>query len=177
MPVVCGSWGSIISAYVHRNKASGLNPIDRHDLCTNIHNKHYGVEAMMNDQRHTDEEETFQPRHDIFSQRAYQSALDQQIAAGQRQGAFDNLPGAGKPLQEDNDVFVPEDMRVGYRMLKTAGFAPPWVEQQKEIADDTVKLNRWLDSARARWRHAAPSDANASKHSTAKSLPCSTARF
>ena len=112
----------------------------------------------MNDQQHAGEDETFQPRHNLFNQRAYQSALDQQIAAGQRQGAFDNLPGAGKPLQSDNDVFVPEDMRVGYRMLKTAGFAPPWIEQQKEIAEDSTKLSSWLASARARWRHAAPSE-------------------
>ena len=114
----------------------------------------------MYDQRRPDddaEEEVF-PRHPVFNQRAYQSALDQQIIAGEANGAFADLPGAGKPLGRDDDVFVPEDVRVGYRMLKTAGFAPPWVEQQKDIVEQQVKLARWLDSANARWRHAAPSE-------------------
>ncbi len=123
-------------------------------------NKHYGVEAIMYNQRRRDDdaEEESETRHPIFNQRAYQGAIEQQIAAAQSQGLFNNLPGAGKPLGGDDDVFVPEDVRVGYRMLKSAGFAPPWIEQKKEIVEVQSKLALWLDSANARWRHAAPSE-------------------
>lgn len=114
----------------------------------------------MQDQRRPDNaaEEESTPRHPIFNKQAYQSALDQQIAQGEANGAFANLRGAGKPLGGDDDVFVPEDLRVGYRMLKTAGFALPWIEHQKDIVEEQAKLTRWLDSANARWRHAAPSE-------------------
>ena len=39
-------------------------------------------------------------------------------------GAFDDLPGAGKPLDLDDDRLVPEDVRIAYRILRNAGFVP-----------------------------------------------------
>ena len=36
------------------------------------------------------------------------------------QGEFDNLPGAGRPLELDDDALVPEDMRMAHRILKNA---------------------------------------------------------
>src|SRR5688572_5976448 len=49
-------------------------------------------------------------------------------------GEFDDLPGAGRPLDLDHDALVPEDLRLAYRMLKNAGFVPPEVEALNEIA-------------------------------------------
>ncbi len=49
-------------------------------------------------------------------------------------GEFDDLPGAGRPLDLDDDALVPEDLRLAYRMLKNAGFVPPEVEALNEIA-------------------------------------------
>ncbi len=116
----------------------------------------------MNDRRRPDDQDDdgdlTKSEHPVFNQRAYRRAIDDQIAAGQSKGLFDNLPGAGKPLATDDDIHVPEDLRVGYRMLKTAGFAPPWIEQRKEIVEDQEKLKSWLQSANARWRHAAPTE-------------------
>jgi len=39
-------------------------------------------------------------------------------------GEFDELPGAGRPLELDDDPLVPEDMRVACRILKNAGYVP-----------------------------------------------------
>jgi hypothetical protein len=52
-------------------------------------------------------------------------------------GEFDNLSGAGKPLadQEDNP-FVPEDMRVAFKVLQNSGYAPDWMTLAQEIEDD-----------------------------------------
>ena len=93
------------------------------------------------------------PRQPL-TQRTYHTLIDQQMAAAQAAGAFDNLPGAGKPLQLGDDALVPEELRVGYRMLKGAGFAPPWIELQKEINKEQAKLETWLRNANGRWRHA-----------------------
>lgn len=60
---------------------------------------------------------------------------EQKIEEAMRDGAFDDLPGQGKPLDLDDDRLVPEDARVAYRILKNAGFVPPELEQRKEIAD------------------------------------------
>jgi hypothetical protein len=49
-------------------------------------------------------------------------------------GEFDDLPGAGRPLDLDDDALVPEDLRLAYRMLKNAGFVPPEVAALNEIA-------------------------------------------
>ncbi len=60
---------------------------------------------------------------------------EQRIEEAMREGAFDNLPGAGKPLDLEDDRMVPEESRVAYRLLKNAGFIPPELEDRKEIAD------------------------------------------
>jgi hypothetical protein len=49
------------------------------------------------------------------------------------EGAFDDLPGAGRPLLLDDDRLVPEELRAAYRLLKNAGFVPPEVEARREL--------------------------------------------
>jgi hypothetical protein len=55
------------------------------------------------------------------------------IAEAVERGDFDNLPGAGKPVNLDDDVLVPEELRVAYRVLKNAGYVPQEIELRKEI--------------------------------------------
>ena len=61
--------------------------------------------------------------------------VEERISEAIRQGAFDGLPGAGKPLALDDDRMVPEDLRMAYRILKNAGFVPPELETRKETVD------------------------------------------
>ena len=65
----------------------------------------------------------------------FDAIIEAKIAEAQRAGAFDDLPGAGKPLDLDDDRLVPEDIRMAYRILKNAGFVPPEVEARKEATD------------------------------------------
>ncbi len=58
---------------------------------------------------------------------------EEKIAEAIRRGELDNLPGAGKPLQLDDDALVPEDLRAGYRLLKNAGCLAPGLQLRKEI--------------------------------------------
>jgi hypothetical protein len=83
--------------------------------------------------------------------RAFEGLIDQHVHAAEAAGQFQNLPGAGKPLQLDSDDHVPEDLRVGFRMLKNAGFAPPWVDLQRSIREQQDGLDRWLAQQNRRW--------------------------
>ena len=58
---------------------------------------------------------------------------EQRILEAQREGAFDNLPGRGKPLELEDRSWVPEDLRIGYHVLKNAHVLPPEVELLKDI--------------------------------------------
>ena len=49
-------------------------------------------------------------------------------------GELQNLPGEGRPLQLEDDIHVPPELRAGYRLLKNAGFVPPEVSLRREIA-------------------------------------------
>ena len=59
---------------------------------------------------------------------------EQKIAEAIANGDFDDLPGAGKPLELDDDSLVPEELRLAYRILKNAGFVPPEVLSLKDEA-------------------------------------------
>jgi len=50
-----------------------------------------------------------------------------------RNGEFDNLRGAGRPLQLDDDSGVPAQLRVAYRIMKNAGMIPPEIELRREL--------------------------------------------
>jgi len=73
----------------------------------------------------------------------WDALVEARIAEAQRAGAFDGLPGAGRPLDLDDDRLVPEDVRMAYRILRNAGFVPPEVEARREAAD----LRRLLAAA------------------------------
>jgi len=58
---------------------------------------------------------------------------ERKIAEAIARGEFDNLPGAGKPLELDDDALVPEELRVANRILRNAGFVPPQIGQLVQI--------------------------------------------
>ena len=59
---------------------------------------------------------------------------EQKIAEAIARGELDNLPGAGRPLNLDDDALIPEELRLAYRILKNAGYVPPELETLNEIA-------------------------------------------
>ncbi|MFL9863081.1 DUF1992 domain-containing protein [Paraburkholderia fungorum] len=73
--------------------------------------------------------------------------VEQRIAAAAARGEFDDLPGAGAPLPLEDDVLVPEEVRVANRILKNAGFVPPAVEQLRALRDLQAELNAVSDPA------------------------------
>lgn len=72
-------------------------------------------------------------------------------------GDFDNLPGAGKPLDLNENPYTPSDWQLAFKVLKDAGVAPEWIEQGKEIRDELRALmtllaqqSRWQQERRAK---------------------------
>ncbi|MDA8388107.1 MAG: DUF1992 domain-containing protein [Nitrospiraceae bacterium] len=63
----------------------------------------------------------------------FEKIAERKIEEAMREGVFENLAGAGKPLLFEDESFVPEDLRLAYRVLKNAGFSPPEVQLKKEI--------------------------------------------
>jgi Domain of unknown function (DUF1992) len=49
-------------------------------------------------------------------------------------GEFDNLPGAGKPIDLEEYFRTPEELRMAYSILKSARCLPEEVELMNEIA-------------------------------------------
>lgn len=87
------------------------------------------------------------------TRQSYRNLIDQIMAKAQADGLMDNLPGQGQPLKLDDDEHVPDEYRLGFRMLKSAGFAPPWIEARREIDEERARLTTWLDDANRRWAY------------------------
>jgi hypothetical protein len=73
---------------------------------------------------------------DIFARIA-----EERIARAIEAGEFDNLKGAGRPLNVEDDLWVAEDLRLAYRILKNAGCVPPELEKRKEILNLRDMMN------------------------------------
>ncbi len=60
------------------------------------------------------------------------------------QGYFQNLPGSGKPLDlsDEDNPFIPDDMRLAYRILRNAGYSLPWIELRKDIEAEIAAIDR-----------------------------------
>jgi len=81
----------------------------------------------------------------------FQKIAERRILEAIGEGALDDLPGAGQPLELEDDSHVPEDLRVAYKILKNAGFVPKEVALQKEIiqAED---LLAGMEDTKAKYR-------------------------
>jgi len=68
--------------------------------------------------------------------------VEHRIQAAIARGEFDNLPGAWRPLDLDDDRLVPEELRVAYRLLKNAGYVPPELAQIAEVNQLLAAVSR-----------------------------------
>jgi hypothetical protein len=73
--------------------------------------------------------------------------IDKQIEQWLAQQGSEDLPGKGKPLDLDAHFRYPEDLRIGYSILKNAGFVPEEVEQLQQISRLIDELERCADPA------------------------------
>ncbi len=76
-----------------------------------------------------------------------EAIAEERIRAAQERGEFDALPGAGRPLNLDDDAHVPEELRMAWRVLKNAGCLPPELEAEREINNAMELLSAMTDEA------------------------------
>lgn len=77
--------------------------------------------------------------------------IEKIIQKAMERGEFDNLPGAGNPLDLRENPFVPPDWQMAYRMLASNGFAPDVVEEDKVLRARMAELEKRLESFARRW--------------------------
>jgi hypothetical protein len=81
---------------------------------------------------------------------SFRRLAEGRIREAMEQGVFENLPGAGKPLDLEEYFNTPEEMRVAYSILKNANCAPPEVELMKEVSRLEEAIAGTLDPATAK---------------------------
>lgn len=76
-----------------------------------------------------------------------EAQIEAKLADAARRGEFDGLPGAGKPLELDDDRDVPDELRMAFRVMKNAGYVPEAVRLRGEIASAEALLRAADDTA------------------------------
>lgn len=66
--------------------------------------------------------------------------IDNMIKAAIERGEFKSLEGEGKPINLDNYFATPEDLRMGYSVLKSNDIVPEEIDRLKEIGELREKL-------------------------------------
>jgi len=92
------------------------------------------------------------------------AVAEEKIKEALRKGEFDHLPGMGKPLPPDDLAGVPEELRLGFKLLKNAGMIPEEMLLRKEMVtledllatcrdeDERTKLRKELSVKQLRYQ-------------------------
>jgi hypothetical protein len=64
-----------------------------------------------------------------FFERLAENRILEAIEAGE----FDNLQGKGRPLDLQDDSYIPPELRMAYKILRNADCLPPELELRKEV--------------------------------------------
>jgi hypothetical protein len=82
----------------------------------------------------------------MYSLSAIALVAEEKILEAQHEGAFDNLPGSGKPLPLDDEAWLPPEMRMAYKILKNSGYLAGnnRLELKEENREESAKHGRLL---------------------------------
>jgi hypothetical protein len=58
---------------------------------------------------------------------------EQKILEAMKEGDLNSEKWKNRPLPLDDDRFVPDDLKMAYKILKNSGYLPPEIEARKEI--------------------------------------------
>ena len=77
--------------------------------------------------------------------RDWKSLVDRLLEEAQQTGQLNDLPGAGRPLNLDNDPYTPSDMKLAHKLIKDHDLLPEWMLLGKDIE---ALRERLLDNMR-----------------------------
>lgn len=72
----------------------------------------------------------------------FEAIVEARIREAQDAGAFDNLPGSGKPLRFDARESLAGENWLGFKILQRGGVLPEWLELAREIELVQARLER-----------------------------------
>jgi hypothetical protein len=84
----------------------------------------------------------------------WERIAENRIREAMQQGEFDNLPGAGKPIDLEGYFKLPKHLRVAFSLLKSANCVPAEVELLNEIAELERQFTDATDEQRPTIRRA-----------------------
>jgi len=77
----------------------------------------------------------------------FDKLVEQKIREAQAAGEFDDLEGAGRPVNLEAYFNTPEELRAGYALLKNAGVLPQEAVVIKELNEAAARLEACEDEA------------------------------
>ena len=78
----------------------------------------------------------------------FDKLVEEKIREAMEAGEFDQIEGAGRPVNLDAYFAAPEDVRAAYSVLKNAGVVPEEAQLLREISETKEALERTPDPAR-----------------------------
>lgn len=76
----------------------------------------------------------------------WQILIDQKIRESIGDGDVSHLPGAGKPLNLDDDPYTPSDQRSAFKIMKENNVVPDWMMVGKALEQAEEKLHKQIES-------------------------------
>ncbi|MDT8307674.1 MAG: DUF1992 domain-containing protein, partial [Anaerolineae bacterium] len=87
------------------------------------------------------------------------SVIERIIDEAAEKGAFDNLPGKGKPLKLNKNPYA-SDQALAFELLQNNDYTLPWIDKRNEILEKIAALRAALAAdwtrTRQRWQEADP---------------------
>lgn len=87
---------------------------------------------------------------------SWKSHIDKILEEARAKGIYDPTHGASRPLDISDDSLVPAQDRLAYHLLKSNGFAPPFIEERQRLIADARSLFADRDALYARWMGLSP---------------------
>jgi hypothetical protein len=78
----------------------------------------------------------------------FSRVAENRIREAMAQGQFENLPGAGRPLNLEEYFSAPEDRRMAYSILRSANCVPAEVELLNEVSRLERAITETADGAK-----------------------------
>ena len=79
--------------------------------------------------------------------------VDKQIQEAIDRGDFEDLPGKGKRQALEENAYIPRKTWIVNQMITDNGFAPRWIEVDKEIRAERQQSGKLLRNIKRRRRH------------------------
>lgn len=82
----------------------------------------------------------------------WQTLIEQKVKEAIGDGDVSHLPGAGKPLNLDDDIYTPKHMRVTFKVMKDNNVAPDWMMTGKALEQIEDKLLKQIAIRASRYQ-------------------------